>query len=260
MEQIDIIDRNADRPLHAQITQILSDLIDNGSLPEGKLPSEAQLAKRFDVSRITVRQALANLEAEGRVQKRQGLGTFVTGKAIRQKLAGKARTINEVLLDQGIVPDIRQLSFEEVVPDKSVTQALGTGAGSVKRLRRLYSHEGEVLVLMELYLPLAMSGVGEFMSRAGHLGTTSYSVFENELNIKIRDARYVLYAAKLDKDTAGILDQPTGSTCLTMDRTSYADNGIPLELLRVYYLNENFRFEITLPRDAPDHGISIHGT
>ena len=64
------------QPLHATVADSLRRDI-HSELLHGPLPSEAELQKRFGVSRSVVRQALSTLEAEGLVQKARGKGSFV---------------------------------------------------------------------------------------------------------------------------------------------------------------------------------------
>ena len=73
------LDRNPDAShLHIQVAAILKKRIHSGTWPNGSsIPSEKELCAEFDVARGTVRQALANLEAEGYLSREQGRGTFV---------------------------------------------------------------------------------------------------------------------------------------------------------------------------------------
>ncbi|WP_281404987.1 GntR family transcriptional regulator [Nitratireductor sp. XY-223] len=249
--------RNSSVPLHAQLTEILMSRIESGELGEGKFPSENALVREYDVSRVTVRQALSNLEERGLVYRRQGLGTFVKGPQISQQLNRGARTIVEAMRAHGLEPEVQVLGLEQVDAPAFVADALGTGPQPVTLLRRVYLHEGMPIALVELYLPLAMTGVGEVLPRRDHLTETTYSVFENEMNIRIKEARHVIHAAVLDQPTADILEMEDGSTCLVLDRTTYSDSGNVLELIRYYYSTDRFQFEITLPRDAEDLAIRV---
>ncbi|HEX5325898.1 MAG TPA: GntR family transcriptional regulator, partial [Acetobacteraceae bacterium] len=72
------IDANAVTPLYRQLTELLRGQIVSGALADGaRLPSEAQLGERYGVSRITIRQALADLERQGLLERTPGRGTFV---------------------------------------------------------------------------------------------------------------------------------------------------------------------------------------
>lgn len=116
------IDRAAGVPVHAQVYDQLYDLIQSGDLrPGSKLPTEHELAERFGVNRLTVRQAMAELARGGLVSPRQGVGTFVarrltpfdveikaTDWAVEHERSARAaeargREITETLLDVAAV-------------------------------------------------------------------------------------------------------------------------------------------------------------
>lgn len=68
--------------MHAQVFDDLQQRVETGELePGSKLPTELQLAERYGVNRLTVRQALAELRRAGLVVPRQGVGTFVARRA-----------------------------------------------------------------------------------------------------------------------------------------------------------------------------------
>ncbi len=68
-------------PLYLQVKNYITDMIDSGDYPAGsKLPTEKELMKTLNVGRATVRAALSELEHDGRVYKRHGVGTFVSGE------------------------------------------------------------------------------------------------------------------------------------------------------------------------------------
>ncbi len=74
-------------PLYHQLKLLLQQDIAQGVYqPSGRLPSEPELIRKFGVSRITVRQALDELEAEGMVVRRHGKGTYVAEPRIEQEL------------------------------------------------------------------------------------------------------------------------------------------------------------------------------
>jgi GntR family transcriptional regulator len=68
-------------PLYVQVKDYIADLIDSGKYPvDSRLPTENELMELLKVGRATVRAALAELEHEGRILKRHGIGTFVCEK------------------------------------------------------------------------------------------------------------------------------------------------------------------------------------
>ena len=79
---------DGERPLYDQVYQTLLQQIGNGTYPvQQKLPSEKELSELFNVSRITIRQALNQLQLEHLVYKIQGKGTFVSAPKIFQNIS-----------------------------------------------------------------------------------------------------------------------------------------------------------------------------
>jgi DNA-binding GntR family transcriptional regulator len=77
------LDRQSFVPLYQQIKDLLVERIEHGELVVGDvIPSEARLGAAFEVSRLTVRQALYELRVEGYVIREKGRGTFVRGSAV----------------------------------------------------------------------------------------------------------------------------------------------------------------------------------
>lgn len=77
------LNRQSFVPLYQQIKDLLLERIEQGELAAGDaIPSEAQLRTAFEVSRLTVRQALYELRVEGYLIREQGRGTFVGGSAV----------------------------------------------------------------------------------------------------------------------------------------------------------------------------------
>ncbi|MFJ8439834.1 GntR family transcriptional regulator [Kitasatospora griseola] len=71
-------------PLYRTLARRLQERIDSGTYPAGaRLPSEPELSAEFGVNRLTVRQAVAELERAAAVEIRRGVGTFVRGPALR---------------------------------------------------------------------------------------------------------------------------------------------------------------------------------
>src|SRR6056297_1996333 len=89
-------------PRHSQISQWLRSQIEEGVFePEEKLPSENELAKKFDVSRVTIRRALQSLESDEVIYRCQGLGSFVSDDRKKHSLV-KLTDFNEDMKKAGL--------------------------------------------------------------------------------------------------------------------------------------------------------------
>ncbi len=251
--------RDPGRPLYKQLVETLEERMDAGRLkPGAMLPSELTLGSEFGVSRVTVRQALSELQKRGRIVRRQGKGTFVGTPPLNQQLDRQAKTIIEALRERGIEPEVDILGIDQVAPPQRVREAFGDVA-PVTRLIRCYRHEAAPIALVYLYLPLAMSGVAQLLAREDHLKETTYSVFENELHIEIKEARHVIRISELEAEAAGFLNMEPGEPCLTMDRITCSEQDKVLELMTFYYPADGVRFEITLPRNERRLALRMAG-
>ncbi len=252
-----ILSRTSDQPLYWQIASALETRIAQGEFGGSEmLPSEILLAEEYGVSRITVRQAMEQLSRQGLIVRRRGKGTFVKAPVVKQQLNNKAKTLVEALREKGIDPDVNVLGLEQIDPPERVREALATGDEPVMRLRRRYENAKVPLALVYLYLPLAMAGVAHVLTREDHLKETTYSVFENEMELQIKEARHIIRTVELDEQAAADLEMSVGEPCLTMDRITYSTNNTVLEMMTFYYPTDSFRFEITLPRS--DSGVSLN--
>ncbi|MFD1317573.1 GntR family transcriptional regulator [Loigolactobacillus zhaoyuanensis] len=102
---------NPSLPLYQSMLNDLIQRIESGQLTENqKLPSEQKLGEQYQVSRITVRRALAELEQKQYIYKKQGQGSFVLRQSI-QKLGVKYVDTQRAISNMGKTPKLRLMSF-----------------------------------------------------------------------------------------------------------------------------------------------------
>src|SRR6266496_5274589 len=117
-------------PLYHQLSQLLRTAIEQGTYhPGDRLPSEPELIREYGVSRITVRQALDELEAEGRVVRRHGKGTYVAEPRIEQELV-RLTDFVEDMQQAGQHPSSRVLAFEHEPARPVIAKALNILRGT----------------------------------------------------------------------------------------------------------------------------------
>jgi DNA-binding GntR family transcriptional regulator len=128
------------------------------------LPNERELAARFGVARATLRQALDQLELEGRLQRRRGVGTTVAGPRMGIPVARPHSGW------PGSAPDVwRTVDCEDTVPPAGVAETLGLPEGeSVHTLHRVRMMHGQPVGIECLYIPSAtVPGVPAFFASGG---------------------------------------------------------------------------------------------
>ena len=93
-----MINKNSPVPIYHQLEEFIKQQIENGILKEeAVIPSEREYAQTFQISRMTVRQAINNLVIEGYLKRQKGRGTFVTKKKVEQELQGMTSFTEDML-------------------------------------------------------------------------------------------------------------------------------------------------------------------
>src|SRR5579859_3662471 len=142
-------------PLYQQLKQRLRNEIARGDYKPGdQLPAEPELIQQFGVSRITVRQALSDLEAEGLVIRRHGKGTFVAERRIVQHLVRLTDFVEDMQM-AGLSPSSRVLAFTREDADGEIAAALVLPPQTeVARVDRLRLANGQPIAYDTTWLPL----------------------------------------------------------------------------------------------------------
>ena len=150
------IDRFDNEKLYIQLTDILLSKIHSGEwLTGSQIPTEEDLCKSFDVSKITVRRAINNLAIEGYLEKLQGKGTFVRQGPQRSGIPMKTILVEGVFqTEEGRqikIIDKKVLSLQ----DEEVMSRLGPVLDrDIFYLCRLQVAQGVPVLVNELYIPL----------------------------------------------------------------------------------------------------------
>lgn len=142
--------------LSKQVEEALRERIRQGSLAPGvQLPPENQLASIYGVSRATVRAALANLQREGTVVRRQGAGTYVTQAAtyLDSRLEGMWNC-EDMIRARGCVPSLGWLEWEETLADQRTRERLLLKQNEeVLAVRKVFLADGLPVIHCADYIP-----------------------------------------------------------------------------------------------------------
>ena len=242
----------AGKPRHEQISDILRQQILSGELmANDQLPSENQLLKQFEVSRITVRRALQTLESEGFIYRRQGLGAFVSDKRVHQGLVRLTDFVEDMAM-AGIEAASRIVAFTQEAAPEDVQEALGLKEGKIVcRLDRLRLGNGKPIAFDRTWLPVFY---GQLLADYDLQQETIYGVLEKDYEIPIIRGKYRLAAVNSPKEIAGFLEVPERNALFLIERTSYTKKEQPVYFQRRYYRNDMVSYELELERiqNSPD--------
>lgn len=215
------------------------------SLPAGSpIPTERSLAAEFDVSRTTVRQALAELTVEGRLLRVQGKGTFAAEPKVAQRLQLSSYT--EDMRAQGRQPSSRLLEASELPAEAELARLLSVRIGAkVLRLRRLRLADEEPMAIETTHLALGrFRGLRRSVSEGGSL----YEVLRDRFGVEMGHAEETIETALASPEEAELLGADVGMPMLLLSRHSFDTAGKPVEWVRSVYRGDRYKFVATLNR------------
>ena len=244
MQIVDLVgplDMSTRAPLYEQLQRKLRKAIEAHVIkPEEILPAERDMAQAFDVSRMTVRKALAGLVTEGLLTRRQGVGTFVTTRV--EKNFSHLTSFSEDMISRGSAPTSVWLKRVEETVTLSETMTYGLVPGSkVYRLNRLRFADSlpmaiEYAIIPSFCLP-NMDCVEASLYEA--LGQTGYRPVR---------ALQRLRAVLLTQNQAELLDANVNDAGLLVERRGFLADGRIVEIARSYYRGDTYDFVAELSR------------
>lgn len=240
-----------DTPLYIQVADELRHRILNGEFATNDpLPSESEMVNAFDVSRVTVRQAILLLSEEGLLEKIQGKGSFVKALAVEQNFLG-LREYRRDLRRQGHEPSFEILSYERSKPNESVRVMFGLDAVSqVHDIERLKRSDGKPIMLERIYLPChLMPTLDQLELRTRWFGDI---LVGSGLNFK--HARKIVQPIMVGNIEAKILAVRPNSIGLLVDRTTWGttNSGYPILLTRSIISGDAARFFVDAKVEPSD--------
>ncbi|MFD8309367.1 GntR family transcriptional regulator [Streptomyces sp. NPDC059690] len=233
--------------------------------PDGvRLPTEAELAETYRVSRQTVRRAFQDLVAEGLVYRVPGRGTFATPRE------------EQYLRQFGSVDDLMGLSIDTrmdlVTPlhrrvDVDAAGRLGLHTDRVHKLAFLRLHEDVAFCHTSVWLPPAVGRLLETVEELTLPGTpnafTVIGLLDRRLPEPIAEAEQSITVAGATADLAEHLGCEPGRPLLRIDRVYRTVAGQLVELAISHFLPEHYSYRVRLRRSgAPTAGspVTHHGS
>ncbi|MGV9636603.1 GntR family transcriptional regulator [Nocardia rhamnosiphila] len=242
----------AAEPAHQKVSRELRQGIAAGDYRGGgKLPTEAELAQRYGVSRQTVRRAFQDLVADGTVYRVPGRGTFAT------------ESEGHYLRHHGSIEDLMNLSadttMEVLTPlhrrvdiEAAGRLRLDTDIVYTVTFRRI--HEGVPFVLTTVHLPehigKHLAGLAE-VAAGGASSHTVIGLLEPRLDSPIVEAAQSITVAGADGEVAAGLGCEQSHPMLRVDRLYSDAAGRPVDLSVSYFLPEHYTYRVTLRRSTP---------
>src|SRR5215210_2705372 len=242
-----------ERPLGATTTKrvhvrsILEHLIETELNPGDAIPSERALVGRLGVSRVTIRQAIADLVAAGVLERIHGKGTYLTGPQVDSRL--HLTSFSREMRDRGLVPATVVLSATEQPADNEVCSALRIRPGqSVVRVERLRTADGTPMAYEVGHYPSVLFP-GLLQRELGSL----YDVFASEYGVVVSSGEQTVRAESANAHQARILGIAKRAPLLVQERITYAGDRV-IELSTSWYRADRYRIHMAItPRGAREN-------
>lgn len=208
-------------PLYCQLAETIEKKIDSGEWSVGTcIPSERELSSIYNMSRITVRKAIDELERKGKLEKVQGKGTFVLNHQIVQSL-NSIYSFSREMEKQGKITSTKLLERTIIPADARVAKNLKIAEGEpVIFLKRLRCDEsGEAIMIEKTYFEESKYPyVMDMDFETGGL----YKTLEERYGVKIDKATERFKACELTLSECQLLNCPIRQYGLLVRRTSFA--------------------------------------
>ena len=235
---------DAAEPLYLQIKELISSEIRQGKYgPHQRLPSERELSVAYGVSRMTVRQAVVELQRNGTVYARVGKGTFVASPKIDQQLHVVTSFTQEVRA-RGEAPSSRVIDAGVGPGDFDITAALELNPGArIARLSRVRLTNGRPLAVETAYLPAdAFPGLLDH-----NFGEESlYEVLARDFGLTLIAASQTIEAALAIPMELELLEMDPPAAVLRMRRLTRTPDRRAVELVRSTYRGDLYQLHSTL--------------
>ncbi len=238
-------------PIYQQLTGALRDLARGGEFSAGQqFLTERQISERFGVSRPTANKAISSLVAEGWLELRKGLGTFVRGDSLGYDLRSLV-SFTQKARAAGKTPETRLIEFRRLgcsEVDIGVRQRLALAErDEVVYMQRLRLAARVPVILERRYVSARLCPRLKKSAAAGSL----YQFFADVCGLQVAGADEVIRAVVLSASDARVLQVARGAAGLLVSRVGYLADRQPLWWEQTLYRGDAYEFHNQLGSDLP---------
>jgi GntR family transcriptional regulator len=200
------------------------------------------LVARFDVARETLRRAIDELIAEGVVERRPGVGTFVSRTKLTQAI--RTRSFTQDMAERRMSSSSRIVNHSVSVAGARLGRFLHISPGDqVLNVERLRLANDEPMALESLSIPSQLVPGLDVESLSSR---SLYETLLQEYGIEVAGGRQTIEATVTDEAESLLLEIPLLSPALLIERTTWADDGRRIEFVRSRYRGDRYKFEVDL--------------
>jgi GntR family transcriptional regulator len=229
-------------PVYLQLNKALRELIRTGEIGVGqRFLTEREISLQFGVSRATANKALSNLVAEGVLEFRKGLGTFIRGRPLDYNLQTLV-SFTDKARSAGRTPSTELLRFDTLAARaadrKAIERLHPSPDAQVYYMERLRRADAEPVILERRYV-LAQYCPG---LTADDLLGSLYDVWTEKYALTIAGAEQTIQAVNLRGRDAKLLGVASGAAGFLVTSIGYLDAGQPLWWEQTLYRGDAYEF------------------
>ena len=242
------IEKNSVIPIYHQLYNLLLDHIDNRVYkPHDQLPSENELAAKYQISRHTAQRSIRQLVAQGVAYRLQGKGTFVSDKTITYSITASLSYSAEII---GLkkAPQSKLIRMEESPASIVIARKLGIKAGDkVYSIQRVRLVDNVPMSLQTSYLPKFM--VPDLIGKKFEEGSL-FKTVKKEYGHEIGTASEFLRAVLADAYEAKLLDVNKNDAVFLLERVTKTKSGKILEYVKTILRGDKSKFSVELTNNG----------
>ena len=225
-------------PLYRQLMQRIRADIASGVYPvHSRIPSEAELGQTYQVSRVTVRKALAELTREGLLRRMQGKGTYVSAPRLKTSLRD-VTSFHEACLMMGCTPGTKVISSQIIHAEEELRESLNLQGDEVLEIVRLRLAD-HVPVMIETN---CFSRKYEYL-RAEKLNGSLYHLLSQQ-GVEAASGVHEISLCYATAQQAKLLEVEVGTALLQLDQVIFDQHGAPLHTSHQVIRGDRFTFRI----------------
>lgn len=238
------IQRDSSQALFSQLEELLREGIEDGTwLPGEPIPSERELSKIHELSRMTVRRAIDRLVATGLLYRVDGKGTFVN----EPKVSFQALTLaglREQTLKLGFSPSTKLLGIDRGLASEKVAEVLNIKADTpVFLIERLVYANNVPLALLRSHIPVALCPT---LSQQDLSNISLYALLKQEYGISIQKASETLETTLASTRESLLMGVAPGSPMFLLRITTYDPQARPIEHVKVILRGDRVQLSLNL--------------
>ncbi|MEA3311011.1 MAG: GntR family transcriptional regulator [candidate division WOR-3 bacterium] len=232
-------------PLYYQLKQIFRSWIVSGKFDsDGRFPSESQLQKQYNVSRMTVRRALSELVNEGFLVREQGRGSFVVKQRFHDQLAQLTSFTEDMRLRN--VSAKSEIKTFEVTRSSEVAARTGLSSDDeLVKLKRVRWFGEERIAIQTAFLPHKLCPK---LVEEGLIDGSLYRTLEERYHLHLGQAEQSVMAKPADKHEAELLGIEIGHSVLAIERLTRLQDNSVIEYVQSSYRGDRYAFNVILAR------------